>query len=207
MRWENDLVRDIRTSSSFDDNDFGTAGLSAYWRQGGPNGYPPEFSACNRQSLLQAFEKVKGKCNAIVEIGVCRNGEESSSYVFINNKRDETFYVGIDLEDKSFLDNKDKRVFTFKNSSSNIKENIEKLKELGIEKIDFLFIDGFHSINQLLIDWEYTEILSEDGVVGFHDVNHHPGPQLFVGALDPWTWQVTKECPDDWGIAFAKRIA
>jgi predicted O-methyltransferase YrrM len=79
---------------------------------------------------------------------------------------------------------------------------------LGTDKVkfDFIFIDGWHSINQVLRDWEYTNLLSDNGVVGFHDVSCHPGPKAFINALDATKWEILKNCcPKDWGVAFARK--
>ena len=59
------------------------------------------------------------------------------------------------------------------------------LMEHGEDSFDFIFIDGWHSINQVLDDWKFTEFLAEGGIVGFHDTNTHPGPMLFVDNLNP----------------------
>lgn len=197
MKWEQDLIKDIRTGTSYDDRDNGDPHPRSY------NG-AVEFTDCNRSSLEEYFKKIKSGCMAILEIGVCRNSSQSSTHVFLNNKRDDCAYVGIDLDDKSFLNNDAKRVYTIRNSSSDIYTNMEIMQRHGIDKFDFIFIDGWHSINQCLIDWEYTNWLSEGGIVGFHDVSCHPGPREFINALDTSKWNVVKNtCPDDWGIGFA----
>ena len=78
-------------------------------------------------------------------------------------------------------------------------------KELGITQFDFIFIDGWHSINAVMTEWEYTRLLSPTGIVGFHDTNYHPGPKEFVDAINQEKWNVAKVCPDDYGISFAWR--
>jgi hypothetical protein len=198
MIWEQDLVRDIRTGHrAYDDADGGLPH---------PRGYDGrvEFSDCNRANLETYFGKVRDNCRAILEIGVCRNGSASSTHVFLNNKLLETVYVGIDLDDKSFLNDPAKNIHTIQNTSSDIEGNMAKIKALGVEQFDFIFIDGWHSINQVLIDWEYTQWLGPTGIVGFHDVSCHPGPNQFVKAMniDKWT-VIINTCPDDWGIGFA----
>ena len=75
-------------------------------------------------------------------------------------------------------------------------------------KVDFLFIDGWHSINQVLDDWKFTEFLADGGVVGFHDTNCHPGPMLFVDNLNPDKYDIEKCCTTwmvDYGISFVSR--
>jgi len=197
MRWEKDLIKDIRTSTTYDNENWG--GVED------PTGgyFGIEFTDCNHNALVDRFLKVKDSCKAILEIGVDRS-EKASTYSLINNKKLETIYVGIDIEDKSFLDNPEKNIFTIKNSSSNIDENIEKMRSWGVTELDFILIDGWHSINQVLIDWEYTKILSPNGIIAFHDTSTHPGPHYFIKALNKDIWEVEENvCPNDHGIGFA----
>ena len=114
-----------------------------------------------------------------------------------------THYFGVDIEDKTFLDNADQNIHTIKTSSSNIEEIWTAMQDKGITKIDFLFIDGWHTINQVKRDWEFTKFLSANGIVGFHDTSCHPGPKRFLEALDTEKWNVIPNtCPADWGIGF-----
>jgi len=198
MKWEQDLVVDIRTL----DKEYDNADTPQIEH---PNDYQGlEFTECNRKSLLDQFMKIRNNCKSILEIGVCRNGQDSSTYIFLNNKLDETYYVGIDLDKKQFLNNIGKKIHTIISNSSNIEENIKIFKEIGVEDFDFIFIDGWHSINQVLIDWAYTKLLSPNGIVGFHDTSCHPGPYNFIRALNTEKWHVVPNlCPNDWGIGFA----
>ena len=66
------------------------------------------------------------KPRAVLEIGVCRNDKKSSTYCFLDNKNDETIYVGIDIVDKRFLNNPNKNIHTIKNRSCNYDENVEE---------------------------------------------------------------------------------
>lgn len=197
MKWELDLIKDIRTENlAYNDQDLNFLHPLHYHGQ-------VEFTEANKNSLLEYFLKIRDNCKAILEIGVCRNGQDSSTYIFLNNKLDTTKYVGIDLEDKSFLNNTEKNIHTIRDNSSNIESNIEKIKSLEIDEFDFIFIDGWHSINQVLTDWEYTNLLSNKGIVGFHDVSCHPGPHAFINSINMMKWNViTNTCPEDWGIGF-----
>ena len=202
MKWEQDLIRDIRTGTEYDDRD-GDGGiphpdLSRWpWR---------EVTEDNRAALTERFLKVRDNCQAILEIGVCRNLEESIAYRFLQNKKSETIYVGIDIEDKSFLNDASKNIYTIQASSSSVEENIEKIKSFGVQEFGFIFIDGWHSINQCLIDWEYTRLLAPNGIVGFHDTSVHPGPHHFIRELNKDIWEVEENvCPTDWGIGFARK--
>lgn len=81
------------------------------------------------------------------------------------------------------------------------------MKYINVQNIDFLFIDGLHSINQVVSDWKYTEKLSDIGIVGMHDTNAHPGPYCVYDAIDETIFRKKKYCPNnDWGIAFAEKI-
>lgn len=197
-KWKDDLTSDL---SQYD-------GELEFTPHEHPIGYHGgvEFTDCNRQNLLEHFLKVKDNCSAILEIGVCRNQEQSSSYVFLNNKLQETIYFGVDIEDKTFLDNAEQNVYTIKTSSSNIEEIWAEMQSKGVKQLDFIFIDGWHTINQVKRDWEFTRFLSPNGIVGFHDTASHPGPRRFVEFLDRNKWNVIENsCPADWGIGFAWR--
>jgi len=71
-------------------------------------------------------------------------------------------------------------------------------------KIDYLFIDGWHSILQVLVDWEYTRAV-KDGIICFHDTNYHPGPKRFIEKLNLDRFSVEKKCPLDYGITLIRR--
>jgi hypothetical protein len=197
MKWQQDLIKDIRFNDWRDDRD---GGIFPH-----PSQYSGsvEFTECNRSHLTEKFIKIKDSCRAILEIGVCRNADQSSTWCFLNNKKKETFYFGIDLDEKSFLNNPEHNIYTINSNSSNIENNMNYIKQQGIDCFDFIFIDGWHSVNQVLIDWEYTNWLSDRGIVGFHDTSAHPGPLLFVNALDKNKWTVEENlCPADHGIGF-----
>ena len=170
------------------------------------------MSVCNIENLKNQFNKIKNQCKCILEIGVDCNGiptEMTATTTFLRHKRDDTFYFGIDLNDKSYLDNPEKNIYTIRQDSSNIDAVMDFIRSKGIAQIDFLFIDGWHSINQVMREWEYTNWLSSQGIVGFHDTSIHPGPNLFVKHLDKTKWDVLENvCSDyknDWGIGFARK--
>ena len=200
MKWQNDLIEDIRLHTELDNQDG-----PIDWDFSVDHSHP-EITECNRQALLEYFNKVKDNCKAILEIGVCRFGPGAFTYVLLNNKKVETKYIGIDIEDKRFLNDIDKNIHTIQNNSSNYEENVLSFRALGVDKFDFIFIDGDHSINQVLRDWEYTDLLSDTGIVGFHDTSIHPGPTKFIKALNRSKWNVVENlCPKDWGIGFIWR--
>lgn len=197
MLWEKDLVRDIR----FEYDELNYKDIINY----DPSRYNGdiEVTDCNRNSVYEYFNRVKPFCKAILEIGVCRNNLDSITHILLNNKLPHTIYVGIDLDEKSFLNNSSKNIHTIKGSSFDYSKNIEIFKSLGIQEFDFIFIDGDHSINGVLNDWEYSSLLSKNGIIGFHDVSWHSGPHQFINALDSKRWNIVNNtCPEDWGIGF-----
>lgn len=213
-KWKNDLIKDIRFDNETDnerDYPFGE------WI-GSPQQQGPEFSPCNRGELARSFLSISEKCKVIVEIGVCKihgvTAESwetddrvrlTSTYVLLNNKKDDTLYLGIDKECRAFLTNRNKNIHTIETDSSNYDKVVAKLKKLGVDTIDYLFIDGWHSVNQVYKDWEYTSLLSDTGIVGFHDTTSHPGPSLFTKNLNPDIWDVKTYCPGDNGISFVTK--
>jgi hypothetical protein len=196
MKWQEDLLLDIRYNDERLDNQDTPIDYVSYDGR-------VEFSNCNRNSLLEYFLKVRDNCKAILEIGVCRNAQDSSTYVFLNNKLDTTSYVGIDLDDKSFLNDEFKKIYTLRANSSDVDKNMEYCTSIGVNGFDFIFIDGWHSVNQVLQDWEYTRYLSKHGIVGFHDTSAHPGPKKFMQGINRMKWHVVPNtCTKDWGIGF-----
>jgi hypothetical protein len=203
MKWETDLIKDIRWHDPRDDDNYDKSEIVRL--KPFDHDWQEEFSQCNRENLTKSFLSLN-KPRAILEIGVCRNNEKSSTYCFLNNKNDDTVYIGIDIVDKSFLNNPNKNIHTIKNRSCNYDENIEKFKELGITEFDYIFIDGWHDINQVLRDWEYTNLLAPNGIVGFHDTSDHPGPYWFMRALNTDIWDVEENtCCSDHGIGFVRK--
>jgi hypothetical protein len=204
MQWETDLIKDIRTHSAYDDKD--TSGDSGI-RHPNEHLWPwDEVTDANRNAIKERFLKVRDNCKAILEIGVCRNEKDSITHIFLDNKLPDTVYIGIDIDDKSFLNDPEKNIYTIQGDSSSITEAVEIFKDLGVTEFGFIFIDGWHSINQVLIDWEYTSMLSPTGIVGLHDVSSHPGPHYFINNINEEKWNVEKNvCPFDHGVGFAWR--
>ena len=174
------------------------------------SGNTVEISEDNKKIILQYLQDVMSKKDkiVIVEIGVHRNPtEQTSTGVFLKNKKDTDIYLGIDIEDKSFLNNDSKNIYTINCPSENTNAIFEHLKKLGVDNIDILMIDGWHSINQVYKEWEYTTLLSIGGVVIFHDTNGHPGPYFILKSIDTNDYDVYKYLTDvkDFGIGVAVR--
>ncbi len=188
-----------------DDTDFGWYPIVA--GPGRINGQ--EFSIDNQEILKKYLTEMKQKKEklSIIEIGVHRNEYVlSSTSIFLDNKRDTDIYLGIDIEDKSILNNPDKNIFTIKSPSQNTELIFNYLNEIGIHEIDILMIDGYHSINQVYFEWEnYTPLLSSNGIVIMHDTNSHPGPYFLIKSINTEHYDVYKYLSDvvDWGISVA----
>lgn len=205
MKWQTDLIKDIRTFSNKDDIDdpigFGPPYDGLLKR---PDPYQ-EFSETNHAALQLAIGACTPSPKYFLEIGVCRNFNKSSTYTILKNLPEDGIYLGVDLDDKSYLTTLRKGIHTIQASSSSYDIVLNKLQPLNINRLNFILIDGWHSINQLLLDWEYTRILSPGGVVGFHDVTAHPGPHAFINALDKNKWEVQPNlCPNDYGFGYCK---
>ena len=169
------------------------------------------FTAYNRSKLLEYFQRVPD-CRAILEIGVNNNPDNlTSTSVFLSNKKDDTIYIGVDIEDKSNLNNEHKNIYTLQYRSENINTVMNFAKYKGVKQFDFIFIDGWHSVEQVQKELAYAEYLSPRGIIGFHDVNHHPGPIYALQNLDKNIWNIdihrspTDNVMYDFGVAFIWR--
>lgn len=173
-----------------------------------------DFSANNRKHLAEYLNKIED-CKCIVEIGVESQSDTqlSSTSTILKNKNDSTVYIGVDVQDKTHLNNEERNIYTIQTPSQNIQTVMDFVKSKNIEKIDFLFIDGWHSINQCILEFEgYSPYLSEDGIIGFHDINHHPGPRWMMENIDRNVWDIAEypgDVDSDFGISFVwrKKIA
>jgi len=197
VKWEKDLIRDIRTHSPYDNVDHAPYAFA-----------PFEISECNASAVYQRFMSVRDRCRAILEIGVDNNNDKSITRILLDNKLENTIYVGLDIKDKTYLNDQNKNIYTIQNDSLQYQDNLEKIRSFGVDQFDFIFIDGWHSINHMLGDWEYTNLLSSFGIVGIHDVRLHPGPSRFIQSLNQEIWNVEENvCPtgEDWGIGFAQK--
>ena len=82
------------------------------------------------------------------------------------------------------------------------------MEVIGVSELDLIMIDGWHSVNMCINDWQYTEKLSATGVVVLHDINFHPGPVVLFDAIADNLFEKEKfgVGEADWGIATAIRI-
>jgi hypothetical protein len=200
-KWKQDLFKDIRTNSEKDDIcdplGFGLPFSDMLRRPVSGN----EFSPLNHEALQKAIDACNPSAKFFLEIGVNRNGRASSTHTIIKNIPSDGKFLGVDIDQK---DSAEKNNFYFLQSNSrDYNTVVNHLTSLGVTYLDFIHIDAIHSINQVLYDWEYTRLLRRGGVVGFHDVTAHPGPNSFIKAINTDKWIVVDNlCPDDYGFGY-----
>lgn len=168
---------------------------------GWPTG--PEISDCNLAVVSDVIQKLGKDCQSIVEIGVHRNQGRSITNILMDQKPANCKYLGVDIDDKSHLDDLAKNISTIKSNSHDQRKIRKAITDLGISQIDILMIDGWHSVNTCVNDWCYTDLLSNKGCVILHDTNAHPGCLALFHAVDEKLFIKTRHCTsmDDMGIA------
>lgn len=163
--------------------------------------------------LLRSAISINTMC--ILEIGVNHYPKPltSTTTTIIETKQSNCIYLGIDIVDKSFIDNPSQNVHTLQISSNHRDKIRTKLLDLGAPTIDLLMIDGDHSINSTVNDWCFTEFLSESGVVIIHDTNVHIGPRSVFDAIDTTLFEkrrIGTEVVDgkfvDYGMCIIRRL-
>lgn len=169
--------------------------------------------------IQQVLKQVKPKC--ILEIGVAWKKEDdkqindwdlkksnlshTSTGLFLKTK---ACYLGIDLNDRSYHHNPKENKYFFQTDSRNIELVMNRLRVSGIFEIDLIMIDGYHSVNMTVNDWQYSKYLSQDGAIILHDTNVHPGNYTVFDAIDESLFTKKKYLNDDkdtFGISVIKR--
>tara|TARA_B100001778_G_scaffold334029_1_gene344093 strand:+ start:15719 stop:16333 length:615 start_codon:yes stop_codon:yes gene_type:complete len=170
-----------------------------------------EFSVRNHEVLRDQLLSIKDRCDVILEIGVARNGEQSSFKSIVENKKNDAIYLGVDIEDRSWIADIPNNIYFVMTNSSHTKFIMDEVERLsGKREIDLLHIDGWHSVNQIVDDFKFAEYLSPHGIIVCHDTSAHPGPIELFKALDEDVFvgqTFFSERNDDWGIGIIKRVA
>ena len=175
--------------------------LNNYWIS------PDEVSDCNLSVVRSVVQELGPNLLAALEIGVNRNGDRSMSRIIIDERPRGSFYLGVDIEDKSYLDDEAANTWTIRTSSAERELILDRMRQRGVGLLDLIMIDGWHSVNMCVNDWRFTERLTDHGVVIVHDTNTHPGCVALFEAVDDSIWIKQRWCTDnDYGIAtFRKR--
>lgn len=165
-----------------------------------------EVSDCNIDVITKVLARLGDRYKACMDIGVDRNGERSMSRLYMTKKPADAIYVGVDIHDKSYLDDANKNIWTVKANSHEQEKIRAFLKDKGIDRLDILAIDGWHSVNTTINDWRYADLLSDHGVVIVHDTNHHPGDIALCNAVDENLFDIDRCCTSfDSGITVFSR--
>lgn len=165
-----------------------------------------EVSDCNLDVVEAEIKRLGDRYRACMDIGVARNGERSMSHRYISMKPPGATYVGVDLDDKSHLDDPANNVWTLRTDSCEQDRVRSFLRDKGVDKLDLLAIDGYHSIEVTINDWRYADLLSDHGIVIVHDTNHHPGDIALCEAVDRDLFELQRYCTaNDSGIAVFRR--
>ena len=178
---------------------------------GAPDPEPPfHFTPLDHEALTYAYNKLTVPPKLIVEIGVNRSEsyEISSTSTLLKLKSKECMYIGIDLDDKSAINNFENNVFTLRNNSIEHEKLYQLMNWHNHKQIDFMFVDGWHSVNQIIGEWKYWEKMIPNGVMAFHDTNYHPGPVALLDAIDTSIFSVELfgRGEADWGVGVVQRL-
>jgi hypothetical protein len=179
------------------------------------------YSAVNRRllqrTLCDYLDLDKRETGLILEIGVAivtddRPFENTSTFILTENKADGVTYIGVDLaRDKKVTDDPARNIYYHLGIDSWQWLQYTYPAEMDVmrrTRVDLIHIDGNHSVNTVLKDWQYTELLAPYGVAVFHDINVHPGPAVVLDAVDPALFVVRRHFTDrqgDFGMATVMR--
>ena len=168
---------------------------------------PLEVTDGNLEVMKQVVAGLGDQLFAALEIGVNRNGDRSMSRIIMDQRPKGSFYFGVNIDDKSYLDDESANTYTIRTSSAERELILDRMRQVGVGLLDLIMIDGWHSVNMCVNDWQFTERLSDHGVVVLHDTNSHPGCVALFEAVDEQLWIKERFClEDDYGIAtFRKR--
>lgn len=170
------------------------------------NVVPVEMSDMNREQINKFFKSHVQDNGLIVEIGVWRHAGDTttSTQFYFENKKESCHYLGIDIEERPHILNRGSNIHFLQTDSANIdliKKTINEKCE-GKE-IDFLFIDGLHTVEQVKKELALVNLVRKGGVIGFHDISVHAGPNMWMEAFSPDHFDIYKfRADNDWGVGF-----
>jgi len=166
---------------------------------------PTSASKANTEVLEGIFFKKKKK--SILEIGVqTKKNIVSLTRTLRVMKSADTKILSIDIDFRRQWTDWENNIWTSRINSFNqggVRDRIERL-EMG--KLDLILIDGFHSVNSIINDWKYCDLLSDKGTVVIHDTNANQC-KVILEEIDEDIFEINSYCQslDDWGIAVCKK--
>lgn len=171
-----------------------------------------EFSDQDKSVVKNVLEELKEtQLKNVMEIGIARSVENSSTLFILEHKGEDTKYVGVDMTQTCVewaaswgFPN----TFPLLENSQNTHIVKHFLEMLNIKELDFLHIDGNHSTSHVYNDFKFAEYVRKGGYVMFHDTNYHPGPSLLLECIDTTKFEIKRYFVDeeDWGVTTLKRI-
>jgi len=201
------LKNELRYNDSRDNMDWIPCDYDNYHQQ-----ITEEFSKNNKKVLDDIINELKiNQFKYILEIGIARSKEYSSTYHLLKQKPEDTMYIGIDIDGTciEYLEQWNfPNTYTINTYSSNHQEIFNRLEVLNIKELDLLIIDGWHSINQCYEDFKYAKLLRKGGYILMHDTNYHPGPKTLIESMNNNIFETKKyfEGEIDWGVGTAKKL-
>lgn len=164
-------------------------------------------SQCNIDTVKKVIADLGPSLRGCLEIGVNRD-VISMSTVIMDDKPNECFYLGVDIDDKSYLNDPVRNIHTLQSNSHDQHAIRRFLDRHNISQLDLLFIDGWHSVNTTVNDWRYADLVRPGGVVMLHDTNTHPGCVGVFEAVDENIFSKQRLCTtNDFGISvFVRKV-
>ena len=194
-------------SEPVEDDDGWLRGIEFFSRTGQHfNHVPTEVSQMNLSALEFFRKQVVPDNGLIVEIGVWRDPNSqtmTSTQLFLEQKKDTTHYLGIDIQDRPHVRNYKPNCEVLVMDSGNTPFITRYIQEKYKKPIDFLFIDGLHSLEQVQKELALIYSVRKGGVIGFHDISVHCGPNMWMHSFDKEKFDVHMlRDTHDWGIGF-----
>lgn len=132
----------------------------------------------------------KEQPESVLEIGTAKGG---SFYIWCRHLDSVDRLISLDLPGGQFgggYDEKKASLFNefspskrldFVRSNSHQYDTFEEVSDLVDGGIDFLFIDGDHTLEGVKRDFEmYSELVSDGGIIALHDIAPHPNDEEVV---------------------------
>ena len=161
-----------------------------------------EMSDMNLSVLLNYLVQLGDTCKFIVEIGVMRDrNKQNTTLQFLKNKVKDCIYLGIDIEDRSYILSLADNVHFLRTDSGDLNKIVNYINTHINRPIDFLYIDGLHSVSQVGKEIALINYVRPGGVIGFHDIAYHPGPNAWIDAFSEKYFHINKYYADsDYGV-------